>query len=66
MFLQKLAISNIEFFFIKELVAKFVFGVQKSLSVTFHMQRSSCVIGCLGDNHYQLIMRQYFVEFIKL
>ena len=37
---------------------------KKSLSGTFHVQRSSCVIGCFGDNNYQLIMRQYFVKFI--
>ena len=38
---------------------------KKVLTVTFHVERSSCVIGCLGDNHYQLIMRQYFVKFIE-
>ena len=32
---------------------------------TFHVQSSSWVIGDLGDNHYQLVIRQSFVKFIK-
>ena len=56
---------KIEIFFTKELVTKFVFGVHKSLSVTFLVQRSSCVIGCFGGGHYQLVMRKHFVKFIK-
>ena len=32
---------------------------------TIHVQSSSWVIGHLGDNHYQLIIRQSFVKFIK-
>ena len=67
MFLQKLDIANadfrIEIFFTKELDTKIVFGFQKYLSVAFHVQ--SCVIRHPGDNHYQWIMRQYFVKFVK-
>ena len=54
-----------EIFFTKKLVTKLVFGVQKSLFVTFHVLRSNFIIRCLGDNHHQLVMRQYFVKFIK-
>ena len=56
---MKYQLVNRNFSLLKELVSKFVYGVQKCLSVTFHVQRSSCVIGWLGDNHYQLIMRQH-------
>ena len=38
---------------------------KKSISVTFHVQKSNCGIGCLSDNHYQLVMRKYFAIFIK-
>ena len=68
MFLQKPEIRNInlqlDIFFTKKLVSKFVFGVEKTLSVTFHLQTPSCVTWCLDDNHYQLVMTHYFVKFM--
>ena len=40
-----------KFFSTKKLVPKFLVGVQKKVSVAFHVQRSNCLIGCFGDNH---------------